>query len=114
MSDLLKHVTKKEPINPKALGQKFDSDKPLMGLTFNDFAKSLESVSAVSTYGVEKYGYPSGWRDVPNAKQRYTDALFRHLAKASYEEVDEESGLMHLSHAAWNLLAILHFTIKEK
>ena len=39
--------------------------------------------------------------------ERYLDAAMRHLLKHGQGEThDAESGLTHLSHAAWNLLAI--------
>ena len=44
---------------------------------------------------------------MPDAEQRYYDALWRHMLQANQEEKDQESGLAHLEHAAWNILAII-------
>ena len=88
------------------VGAKHDAGKPRAGLMLSDFSRALEAVAAVTTYGAAKYS-PSSWVSVPDAEPRYRDALMRHLLASITEERDEESGLSHLSHAAWNLLAIL-------
>lgn len=87
-------------------GEKHDTGKPRTGLMISDFSRALRAVAEVSTYGAEKYS-PSGWLKVPDAPERYLDALYRHLLADCTEELDGESGLMHLAHAAWNLLALL-------
>jgi hypothetical protein len=72
-----------------------------------EFANALEKVCEVGTYGAKKYT-PRGWLSVPDAEERYLDALVRHLlAHMQGIELDEESHLTHLSHAAWNVLALL-------
>ena len=46
---------------------------------------------------------------VKNGKQRYLDALYRHLQAYRFgETVDPESGLHHLTHALTNV-AFLHY-----
>ena len=43
------------------------------------------------------------------------DALCRHLFQhLQGDKVDDESGLLHLQHCAWNILALLEFELKEK
>lgn len=86
-------------------GVKDDAGKILAGV-LGDFAKALEAVATVGTYGANKYTR-GGWLSVPDAPQRYTDALWRHLLASNYESTDQESGLPHLHHALWNLLAIV-------
>jgi hypothetical protein len=95
-------------------GNKYDSGKPMSGLMLRDFAGALTKVAEVSTYGCLKYGSPSGWQRVENGQTRYHDALVRHLLSEPSQEKDEESGLLHLAHAAWNALAILELKLKEK
>lgn len=88
-------------------GVKHDQGEPLTGLMLQDFARALEAVATVTTFGAQKYS-PSGWLAVPEAERRYTDALCRHLlADLRGEAADSESGLPHLAHAAWNVLALL-------
>ena len=73
----------------------------------------LRAVAAVLTYGAVKYARDS-WQTVPDAKRRYEDALDRHLnAWKSGEQRDEESGMLHLAHAACNALFLLWFEITE-
>lgn len=91
--------------NLKQAGVKDDSGKILAGI-LGDFAKALESVATVGTYGAAKY-VRGGWISVPDGQQRYTDALWRHLLKSNYEDVDPESGIPHLHHALWNLMAVV-------
>lgn len=95
-----------------AVGVKHDAGKPRAGLMLLDFARALEAVAEVTTFGAQKYS-PSGWRSVPDAEARYTDALVRHLLawKQADGEVDEESQLLHLAHAAWNALAVLELEL---
>ena len=51
-------------------GIKDDSGKILAGI-LGDFAKALESVATVGTYGAAKY-VRGGWTSVPDGQQRYT------------------------------------------
>lgn len=68
---------------------------------------ALEEIGLVLDYGANKYK-PGGWRTVDNAVERYRDALLRHLfAHLQGEDVDPESGLRHLAHAATNALFLL-------
>ena len=95
-------------------GVKHDAGKPRLGLVFNDFAKALQEVGKVGTFGAKAYE-DSNWLRVKNGKQRYTDAMYRHLMKcAEGEAVDHDSKLTHLGHACWNLLAILELTLKDE
>ena len=88
-----------------APGAKADDGKTLAGVLL-DFGHALEGVARVGTMGAAKYSR-GGWQQVPNGQQRYLDAAMRHLLKHGQgERHDAQSGLTHLSHAAWNLLAI--------
>ena len=51
--------------------------------------------------------------EVPDGIDRYTDALYRHLMAYARDDLrDKDSGLLHLSHACWNMLAILDLTLR--
>jgi hypothetical protein len=91
-------------------GVKYDNGKPQWSLL--PF-KALTQVVEVLTYGAKKYA-PDNWKKVPNAKQRYTDAGFRHFAAyASGETHDSETGKHHLAHAICCLLYIVAFDLGE-
>jgi hypothetical protein len=79
-----------------AVGQKHDQGKPMMGL----IPPHAELVLAqVLTFGAQKYS-PGNWRHVENARERYMDALLRHINAVRRGEVlDPESGLPHMGHA---------------
>lgn len=63
----------------------------------------IEGMAKVLTLGAQKYS-KDNWKKCED-KDRYKDALLRHvLAYLKGEEKDEESGLSHLHHAACNLM----------
>ena len=63
----------------------------------------IEAVGTVRTYGTEKYGSDSNWREVE--PERYKDALMRHWVEylKNPESRDTESGLLHIDHVACNV-----------
>lgn len=82
-------------------GMKFDAGKPRMSLLPFD---ALLMVAMVLTFGAKKYAAHS-WRTVPNALERYSDALLRHWERMQAGEwLDPESGLPHWAHIACNAL----------
>ena len=88
-------------------GLKFDTGKPRMDFILEGMPNALLEIGKVATFGANKYA-PHSWRGVEDAQCRYLAALMRHLlADARGEELDPESGLLHLAHAAWGALAIL-------
>ena len=96
-----------------AQGMKFDAGKLMAGLMVSDFANALLAVSEVTTFGAKKYA-PRSWMTVPNARDRYNDALHRHLLMAAAgEKQDQESKLLHAAHVAWNALALLELEIRK-
>ena len=87
-------------------GAKLDEGKNRLGLVFGGFANALQGVGKVGTYGANKYT-DNGWREVPDAVERYTDALLRHqMALLAGETIDSDSGLRHVDQVAWNALAV--------
>ena len=90
-------------------GVKHDEDKPRFSLVPTS---SLRAIVDVLTYGAKKYPSADNWKRVDNAKERYTDALLRHMyAWMDGETLDPESGLHHLAHAGCCVLFLLHFEI---
>lgn len=96
----------------KGYSNKADNGKIQMNLLYSDMAKGLEAISAVLTYGREKYE-ARGWKKVD--RDRYVDALFRHhTAIERGEAFDEESGLPHIAHMACNMMFLLQFDLDDK
>lgn len=105
----------KDPLgkNQNEAGAKVDAGKPRVHLVLGGFSKALLEVSRVGTFGASKYT-DNGWKEVPQGLSRYTDAMLRHyMYEASGEQYDEESGLLHAAHLAWNSLARLEFLLNE-
>jgi len=93
---------------------KFDGGKLLAHIIFEDFPDAIKEVVRVATFGAKKYER-SSWKTVSNGLQRYSDAKARHfLEAAAGVELDEESGLDHLAHEAWNALATLQLKLEAK
>lgn len=83
-------------------GKKYDDGKLMWDLLPWD---AVEKVVEILTYGAKKYT-PNNWQNVK--ANRYYAALMRHIvAELKGEDCDEESGLLHLSHAACNILFLL-------
>lgn len=70
---------------------------------------ALHDLARVYTFGAGKYA-PHGWRVgldwscVYSALQRHLNAFWRG------EELDAESGLPHLAHAAWGCLTLMEYS----
>lgn len=94
-------------------GMKDDKTKVDMSLLLNGFPRALESVGDVLTFGAKKYA-PHNWLHVENGQERYQAAQMRHeLSHCKGELVDEESGLLHLTHEAFCVLARLELKLRE-
>ena len=103
--------------DPSGIGQhqagaKLDAGKNKAGV-LADFSRALLAVSEVGTFGADKYSR-GGWQSVPNGVERYTDAAWRHLLKESQESIDDDSGLDHAAHMAWNALARLELILRSE
>jgi hypothetical protein len=82
---------------------KADSGKTRLDLVSPTF---IEAVGKIRTFGVQKYGDGDSWKKVE--PQRYMAALLRHInAYRMGEEIDKESGMSHLWHAACNLMFLI-------
>lgn len=112
-------MTKKKETDPMGYkqhqpGAKLDKGKNRMGLVLSGFTRALQAVSRVGTLGAAKYT-DAGWMSVPRGKQRYTDAMMRHLfTEFDGERFDPESEELHAAHTAWNALARLELLLMEK
>lgn len=93
-------------------GAKADEGKVMASL-IGSFGLALLEIAKVSTYGAKKYTR-NGWEKVPNGRQRYLDARWRHLLKEHTEKHDKESGLLTEAQTAWNCLAALELKLREK
>jgi hypothetical protein len=73
---------------------------------------ALGTVARVYHYGAGKYA-PHNWRRGYAWSLSY-EAAFRHLAAfVEGEDLDPESGLPHLAHATFHLLALLVFMVEH-
>lgn len=69
--------------------------------------EEIEEIVKVYTAGSKKYG-DNTWQNLPNGLQRYKAALLRHLLEFEKgNEVDEETGCLHVAQVAWNAIAML-------
>ena len=93
----------------KLSGKKSDEGKLRFSLLPWD---ALEKVVEVLEYGAKKYS-DYGWKDVDNGYYCFIDAAFRHIKSIMENfDYDDESNLLHIAHAATNLLFALHFKCK--
>lgn len=76
---------------------------------------ALAEVARNLTAGLEKYKQRNNWQLVPNAEQRYLDALYRHLEAHRRGEIfDTESStpnMPHMAAVAVNAMFLLEFML---
>lgn len=88
-------------------GTRFSAGKPpLVGAP----VLGLLEVGRVAEYGARKYA-PFDWH-LGQSFSTLLNSAMRHMLRcvnAPLARDEEESGLLHLGHAAWNLLCLLHF-----
>lgn len=90
-------------------GVKHDGDKVRWSLVPKGV---LEVVLRVLEFGAKKYA-PDNWMRVPDARNRYYDAMMRHIdAWWKGEAVDPETKESHLGHAMCCLMFLMWFEIK--
>ena len=97
----------------KGTGIKYDEDKPRVAEFIADFGDVLLELTKVWVFGATKYGI-SNWKHVKNGKMRFTNAMMRHYIAEAEKETDDETGLLHANHLAFNALMRLHFMLEEK
>lgn len=71
--------------------------------------RGLRLVIEVAEFGISNGYKPHSWKDVPDARARYREALLRHALEYASDAGSrcEESKLTHLAHVGWNALALL-------
>jgi hypothetical protein len=95
-------------------GKKYDGGKPMVGTLCRVFPRALLAVGQCIMFGTKKYPKPDNWKLVEGAFTRYQDSMMRHYLKYQAGEVmDSETKLPHLSHMAWNALAILELYLMD-
>lgn len=100
-------------LDAHAPGAKLDAGKPMAWLCISGFSRALFAVADVTTKGAAKYS-PNGWREVPDGEARYKEALARHLlALGTGENIDKDTGCLHLAQVAWNALAALELELQR-
>jgi len=106
-------MTEKDPngISPHDPGAKLDGGKLLAGI-IQQWPRALTAVLKVGTFGAKKYSR-GGWQHVENGAERYTDAMIRHLLKEPLEDIDQDSGMPHEWHLAWNALSRLELMLRD-
>lgn len=92
------------------------NDKNQMELVDTGFPNALMVLGEVMTWAAKNKGYlPNDWKDIPNPNMSLLGAASRHRNKRlKGEEFDDESGLPHLAHEAFNVLAQLELLMMDK
>ena len=96
---------------------KIDQGKPKLALVYTSF---INATARVREYGLIKYPDAENWRTTPTVD--HYNALLRHvlaakaalLKEAEGSELDDESGLHHLAHAACNIMFLIEEMIPNE
>lgn len=95
-------------------GKKYDTGKSMVGTLCRAFPRALLAIGLCIEFGTHKYPDPLNWKKVEDRFNRYMDSEIRHLLKHNMGyATDSETQLLHLSHSAWNALAILETFLEE-
>ena len=74
----------------------------------------LEEIGKVFTAGAKKYG-ANNWQHLDNGYERYKGALLRHLTEVEKgNEIDADTGCMHIAQVETNAIFMLHFKMQER
>lgn len=92
------------------------NDKNQMELVDTGFPNALMVLGEVMTWAAKNKGYlANDWKDIPNPSMSLLGAASRHRNKRlKGEEFDDESGLPHLAHECFNVLAQLELLMMGK
>lgn len=105
LNSLKKTTTVAKPVIG-VIGVKYDGDKPEFSLLPKGV---LQPVLRVLGFGKKKYA-ADNWQRVDNARERYYNAMQRHITSWwEGEAADPETGENHLAHAACCILFLLWF-----
>lgn len=88
-------------------GKRFDQGKSRMSLV--PFV-AIRALGDVYAYGEKKY---ASWNWIKGMKwSRVSDSMLRHYERFQMgEKRDEESGLLHSAHMAWNAITLLTYEL---
>lgn len=93
--------------------KKHDQGKPPVYSLLEYFPDALIEVAKVNAFGATNHGWHT-WHTIDNPLPRYASAQLRHeFAQCMGQPVDEESGLLHQAHVAWNALARLQLMLYQ-
>lgn len=91
---------------------RMNTGKPEMDFVL-DFPIAVEAICRVMELGAVKYARDN-WKLGGKPDSEYLGAALRHLfAHRSGDLVAEDSGCLHVAHAAWNLLALMELNIQK-
>jgi len=92
------------------------NDKNQMELVDTGFPNALLMLGEVMTWAAKNKGYlANDWKDIPNPRMSLLGAASRHRNKRMKGEgFDDESGLPHLAHECFNVMAQLELLITDK
>ena len=108
-------TSEKDPdgLDPHEEGAKLDAGKAGYTRALRAFPRAISAVNSVSIYGEIKYTL-DGWQSVDDGERRYSEAMMRHFVCVSQDDnVDNDSGLHHAAHVAWNALAVLELKLRR-
>jgi len=98
--------------------------KVKMQLFDEGFPNAILEIAKVMGWAEENKGYkPNDFKNLPNAETEFSAAASRHRVKGfiqkaegipAIERTDEESNIVHLAHAAFNVLAELELVLTGK
>ena len=89
-------------------GIKYDNEKVKYRLTPPHV---VEALACIYTYGLQKYKKEGSWKQVD--KERYQDALMRHLQSYMKGNKIDESRFPHSFHVLWNAGALVFKDLEE-
>lgn len=103
-------------------GAKLDLGKvPIFEGVLQYFPRALSAIAELSAWGATRYTW-EGWRDVPDAFRRYSNAMGRHILKEKIEgpydldaanDPKHPAEILHATQVAWNALARLDKLLEE-
>lgn len=103
-----------QSFDPSGEGRK--NGKVRVELFLAGMPNAVMEIGKVMTWALEGKGYKEGdFLHVPDAATKYRGAMYRHdLKELMGQETDDESGLLHAVHTAWNAMARLEVILREK
>lgn len=67
------------------------------------YTSLIKAIARVRRFGINKHDNSEDWRTTPS--ERHYDAMLRHIYSAlDGNDLDDESKLLHLAHAACNIM----------